>query len=208
MAFLNDKNMYTRKIQVYKWEKYRLLTVIEEVTQRWRYRFFLCRCDCGNKTIVRLSELRKTDGTKSCGCAKIKHWLCFSKIYTIYVNIVVRCNNEKADNYKYYGWRGIKCEWKVFEDFKNDMMESYNTHYKHNSWDTTIDRTDVNWNYNKDNCRWLTMKEQQANRTNNIIYKWKCLAEWIDTLNLNYNVVYRKIKTHWWSIEKALWLKE
>jgi hypothetical protein len=78
-------------------------------------------------------------------------------------------------------------------------------------WETykewlTIDRIDVNWNYNKQNCRWITNKEQQRNKTNNhnITYKWetKTLSEWSDILKINYNTLSSRIY-RWMSVDKA-----
>lgn len=90
-----------------------------------------------------------------------KFKLCFT-------NIKQRCNNKNYNKFKYYGWRWIKCEWSSFEEFKNDMYESFLTHCKE-FWEkqTTIDRIDVNWNYCKNNCRWATFIEQNNNKRNN-----------------------------------------
>lgn len=76
-----------------------------------------------------------------------------------------RCKYKSNASYKNYGWRWIVCEWKTFEEFKDDMYESYLEHVK-KFWEkqTTIDRIDANWNYCKDNCRWATYSEQNRNK--------------------------------------------
>lgn len=130
---------------------------------------------------------------------RIKHWLSYSNIYMRYYHIKERCENVKNKRYKNYWWRWIQCEWKTFEDFYQDMWETYK------EW-LTIDRIDVNWNYNKQNCRWITNKEQQRNKTNNhnITYKWetKTLSEWSDILKINYNTLSSRIY-RWMSVDKA-----
>lgn len=69
-----------------------------------------------------------------------------------------RCNNPKNPKYKDYGGRGVKvCErWNDFALFLEDMGERP-TGY-------SIDRKDVNGNYEPNNCRWATAKEQRANQ--------------------------------------------
>lgn len=55
------------------------------------------------------------------------------------------------------------------------MLDSYT------EW-LSLDRIDNNWNYCKDNCRWVSMKEQWVNRRNNLIYKWKSISQWVELL--------------------------
>mgnify|MGYP001605568036 FL=1 len=74
-----------------------------------------------------------------------------------------RCNNPKNHKYPIYGARGIKCLWNKFEDFRDDMYESYLEHVKEFGKNTSIDRIDVNGHYCKENCRWATAKEQSIN---------------------------------------------
>lgn len=90
------------------------------------------------------------------------------KFYRCYYNIRTRCEKEKSKNFKNYWWRWIKNEWHSFEQFKNDMYESYLKHCEE-FWakETTIERINVDLNYNKINCRWATIKEQAINRRNN-----------------------------------------
>lgn len=69
---------------------------------------------------------------------------------------------------KYYKDKGISVERNTFQDFINDMYESYLEHCKlHWEKNTTIDRIDNDWNYCKENCRWATYKKQSINTSNN-----------------------------------------
>ena len=76
-----------------------------------------------------------------------------------------RCTEECRRWYHNYGGRWIKVLWKSFEEFRDDMYESYLEHIKE-YWEkeTTIDRIDVDWNYCKENCRRATLKEQANNK--------------------------------------------
>ena len=77
-----------------------------------------------------------------------------------------RCTYTKDKSFKYYGGKGIKVEWQNLEDFKRDMLVSYEKHLKrHGEKNTTIDRIDNNKNYCKENCRWATKKQQIANQS-------------------------------------------
>ena len=75
----------------------------------------------------------------------------------------MRCNNPKNHKYPRYGGRGIKFLWNSFEEFRDDMHESYLEHVKKFGKNTSIERIDVNGHYCKGNCRWATAKEQSEN---------------------------------------------
>lgn len=100
-----------------------------------------------------------------------KKWAENNKEYNIlrrtYYLLRRRCNNPNDVKYPIYGGRWIKCERPTLQDFLNDMSESFYQHVKEYwTWrkNTQIDRIDNNWNYNKDNCRWVTALENNHNR--------------------------------------------
>jgi len=87
-------------------------------------------------------------------------------LYKKYLLIQTRCNNKKAHNARSYYLKGIKVEWKSYEDFKIDMQDSYDKHVlEFGRRETTIDRIQNDKNYCKSNCRWATFKEQAQNKT-------------------------------------------
>lgn len=98
----------------------------------------------------------------------------YGELYYRFRGIKNRCQNKNQKDYHYYGGRGIKCEWKTYQDFKNDMYESYLEHKKiYGKNNTSLDRIDNNGNYCKENCRWATLKEQYKNKRNTISIRTK-----------------------------------
>lgn len=114
-----------------------------------------------------------------------------------------RCNNNNFKQYKDYGGRGISVceEWYNFENFYNWSMENG---YKD---DLTLDRIDVNGNYEPSNCRWATRYEQQLNRRTNKILTFNgetlTQKEWADKLGFNDTLILNRLNRGW-TIEEAL----
>ena len=116
-----------------------------------------------------------------------------------------RCNNVKDKVYQYYGQLGIDVcnEWK--DNFQTFYDWSINNGYNDK---LSIDRIDVNGNYEPNNCRWVDMKTQRRNthNTRNITIKGvtKCLKDWCNIYNLKYSTVHARLHRLHWNIEKAL----
>ena len=116
-----------------------------------------------------------------------------------------RCSCSTWEDYGNYGGRGITVceEWeKSFEAFRDwAIANGYRD-------DLTLDRKNVNGNYEPSNCRWATLKEQANNtrKSRYIEYKGerKTIRQWADETGINYQTLYSRITTKKWSIEKAL----
>jgi hypothetical protein len=115
-----------------------------------------------------------------------------------------RCNNPNVEHYETYGGRGIS----VCKDWENSFLNFYiwsmNNGYNKN---LTIDRIDVNGNYEPNNCRWVTNKEQARNTRRNRVLTYNnethCISEWAEIKNIKPSTLLRRLDLGW-SIEKAL----
>lgn len=162
---------------------------------------WICRCDCGNTTKVRGSNLL-SGGTKSCGClqkeiarnALFKHGDKNSRLYTIWCHMRHRCECVWEEGYPNYGGRGIS----VCSEWRNSY-EAFKTwaHQSGYSDKLTIERIDVNGNYCPANCRWATPKEQNLNKRNTIRIEYKgetkTQTEWAEFFNCRPERVCRTI---------------
>ena len=169
---------------------------------------WVCKCDCGNTVEVIASSLRKGD-TKSCGCLRQEimknnphnHHLCKTRLYVVWTNMKNRCYDEKNEKYKDYGKRGIKVcdEWLGTDGFVEFYKWAYSNGYndKAPKGQCTLDRIDVNGNYEPSNCRWVSNSIQALNKRNTIYLTIhgikKPLVEWCREYHVNCGMVRRRI---------------
>ena len=133
------------------------------LTHTGKKRLWSCQCVCGAIRDIQASNLL-SGSSKSCGCKRprnITHGLSKKKSpeYLAWKNARSRCNNSNRKDYIDYGGRGITvCErWNDFEKFLEDMGKRPSSQH-------SLDRREVNGNYEPDNCRWATKQEQVLNR--------------------------------------------
>ncbi len=181
---------------------------------------WLCKCDCGNTIIVSGNHLR-TSHTRSCGCLQKevcsnikhsqKHGMSHTRIYKIWSGIKRRTNPNsiyKTTTYRNYIGRNIK----MYDEWKNDFKKFYDWAMANGYQDNlTIDRIDVNGNYEPSNCRWTTMKIQQNNRRNNVVIEYNnekhTVSEWNEIMKFPPKLLYNRIRRGW-NLKKALTTKK
>lgn len=171
---------------------HRLTAVEYKGNQMW-----LFRCDCGNEIIRRGSSVRFGE-IKSCGCLhseksrengrnRATHGESKSKLYNKWSKMKARCYRKTCKDYPNYGGRGIKVcdEWMTYENFR-DWAISQGYSENKDPFEQTIERIDVNGDYEPSNCKLANMKEQQNNRRNNhmvtIRKQTRTLQQWIDLI--------------------------
>ena len=175
--------------------------------------YFLCRCDCGREFYARCRDFSRK---KSCGCmtseliskGSIKHGGSFDRLYHVWDSMKQRCDNPKNRGYKNYGGRGISvCPgWYDYQTFREwSLSNGYDETAKRG--ECTLDRIDVNGNYEPSNCRWVNTVTQGNNRRDNITIthngETHTVAEWARIIGMNKSTLKRRLLCGW-SEEDAL----
>lgn len=182
-----------------------------------------CQCDCGNHIIVNADNL-KSGHVKSCKCLRketstdrivqqgrfnIKHGLAGTKIYYAWHSMLERCYNPRNGNFRNYGARGIT----VCDEWRNDIQAFYKWAMQ-NGYDKqaeglscSIDRIDVNGNYEPNNCRWVNQVVQANNRRTNKLFVYKgntyTMAELARKTGVNYGLLKNRL-LHGWAVDMAV----
>lgn len=189
--------------------KFSRLTAIKQVKKGKRLAYH-CICDCGNTINVTSNKLY-SGHTKSCGCYNLEslknrsttHGKSKTRLYHIWGKMKTRCRNPKTPTYKWYGGKGVSVcdEWQEFQPFYDWSIANGYTEK------LTIDRINVNGNYEPSNCRWVDMKTQMNNQTSNVLVtyndKTQTLSQWANELDINAKTLYTRFE-RCWSIEEAL----
>ncbi len=160
--------------------------------------YWLCKCVCGEETIVQRSNLR-SGSTKSCGNHNTNdhfktHGMWNTPEYNSWRCMKARCLNPNHNSYPDYGGRGIKiCErWlNSFENFYEDMG-------CHPGPDYTLERLENYGDYEPDNCIWADWDQQANNRSNNrrLYYNGENLTmmQWSRKLGIPRTTIYNRLR--------------
>ena len=182
-------------------------TVIEFSFIKNGFAYWKCRCKCGKEKDIS-GVLLRNKRIKSCGCLRLEkistHNMSKTKIYQVWRSMIRRCGDPNHQAYKNYGRRGIKvCKrWQGKNGFMN-FLEDMGIPEK----GLTLERTNNNLGYFKENCMWATMKNQRRNSRQNKFVEYDnkkmCLSEWAEIRNINRTTInFRLLRG--WSIGEAL----
>ena len=195
-------------------KKFNMLTVIEPVhtvlpngNKQW---FWHVRCDCGNERVIKPRDILNNHYV-SCGCynkspdkkTNKTHGESHTRLHNIWCSINNRCNPNNKNNER-YGKRGITIceEWHDYTKF----AEWARSHGYEDG--LTIERIDVNGNYEPSNCKWIPMPKQARNRTTTRWVEYQgetmSLAEAAERAGLKYKEVHYRIHKLGWTLEDAL----
>lgn len=125
-----------------------------------------------------------------------------SLTYRSWQRMINRCENPNSDSYQRYGSVGVKVcnKWHSFSEFLKDMGERKSVDY-------SLDRIDYRGNYEPNNCRWATSKEQARNKKSNRVIsffgKTMCLMDWSIYLGTPYETIQSRLRRGW-GIKKSL----
>lgn len=174
-------------------------TVIEKgVTKEGSHNpIWVCRCSCGTEKNVIQSTLLN-GSSKSCGCkahigkkgVNQTHGMSKTRLYKEWLSMRSRCRRpiRKSRTYK---------NTSVCDAWENDFVSFMNWAYKNGYADNlTIDRIDNSKGYSPDNCRWITIEEQQGNKTNTVFIEYEgkkyCLRSLCAKLNFPYKLAHQR----------------
>ncbi|RYG99961.1 MAG: hypothetical protein EON58_01990 [Alphaproteobacteria bacterium] len=198
-------------------EIYNRLIVLREDPPANGRRRVRAQCICGKETVVSVSALR-SGHTQSCGCLAAEtaamngragtiHGMGNHPLSYVYCGMISRCENPSNLTYGFYGGRGIY----VCEEWKADRAAFFDwaiqSGYRKG---LQLDRIDNSGPYSPKNCRWVTSKENNANkRTNRIIEAFgerKCLAQWADDprCSITPAIIAQRVDKLGWDAERAI----
>ncbi len=186
----------------YLGKRFTMLTVIKQMPSKNNFSMWLCKCDCGNETIVSGNSLSKKN-TQSCGCLSgVQHRMTNTPEYNSWQAMIERCRNKNTVRYDRYGGRGIiVCErWlESFLNFYEDMGSKPSP--KH-----SVGRINNDGNYEPSNCEWQTQDIQMKSMSRNVflMYNGEKLiqSDFARKFGVRQHTVSKYIKNH--SVEEAI----
>lgn len=171
--------------------------------------YWICLCDCGKISNARPDAL-KSGTVVSCGCyhrevssgigsvINLKHGLSKTRLFKIWSGVKSRCNNPNSPAYKNYGGRGIY----ISKEWEHNFEAFYEWSIKNGySDDLQIDRIDNNGPYSKENCRWVTSKENGRNKRSNKKVtingiSYCSISEASEKLGISYTSIHGRMKRY------------
>ena len=191
-------------------QRFARLVVLSQ--KEWAIRSsWVCKCDCGNETVVFTSHL-SSGHTTSCGCARNDairkanrtHGLSSSGAYKSWSEAKYRCTNPDSWAWEDYGGRGI-----AMHPLWADSFEAFYEELGPRPDGCELDRIEVNGNYEPGNCRWLHYSLQNRNKRSNVrLSDGRCLIEVAEDMGVEYHSFYHAYVTKGFSLEKIATMRE
>lgn len=191
-------------------DRFGKLTIMSEPYHRGKYLYVDCKCECGSTKMIRESSILNGN-SRCCGClartgTRKKHGLRNHPLYNTHHDMIRRCYDEGRKDYKHYGARGIVvCDrWRDEQAGLANFIEDMGERPKGGE----LERIDVNGNYNKENCKWLTRRGQTNNTRFNKIIRYRgysmTLSEWAHLLGVPATSLRDRVEKLNHGIEEAL----
>ena len=211
--------MRTKSVKDLTGQRFGKLVALEPIGQdKHKNVIWRCKCDCG-RVHETVSRSLVNGAAKSCGCYKggkfrnkqgeEHHGGSNERLYRVWGGMLNRCYDPNRKEYKNYGGRGIEVcdEWKEsYSAFRSwALANGYDP--KLSGIECSIDRIDVNGNYEPSNCRWIPMSEQVANTRTTIHLDYRghsiTLREASRISGIDSKTIWGRIKRGW-TVEKAI----
>lgn len=205
----------TEKIPIKVGDRFGRLFVVSNPIRRNNAMVYECVCDCGNVSYVARNNL-KSGNTKSCGCYKAfmtgkrsrTHGKSQTLLHHKWRGMKDRCFNPNNIEFKNYGGRGITVYPEWVHDFSAFYKWSMKNGYKES---LSIDRIDVNGNYEPSNCRWVDRDVQSNNKRTSFLITYNgqtlTVTQWSKIVGIDRRTIADRIKRFGWSAEAALNVK-
>lgn len=154
---------------------YEIVKILDErrVTPTAALKLAFVRCvQCGADQTMLLQNAVKANNDRRPHCPSCLrdtfHYMTDTRFYRIWRGMVSRATDPGCSDYGHYGavGRGVCDDWLNFNNFHRDMIDGYRD-------DLMIERVDNAKGYSKENCRWATNMEQQANKNNNRVLHYQ-----------------------------------
>ena len=207
-----------KRANIQEGDRFGYLTVIREVEPNITpcgtvQRKFLCRCDCGNE-VIRLRSTLQNNQKTSCGCMeltigdrtrKYNKEQTSSFLYSTWQGMKQRCIDPNSSHYHRYGGRGIT----ICEEWLNDYSKFYEWAMANGaSKELTLDRIDINGNYEPSNCRWADVETQMNNTSQNRFIEYNgeklTVIQWARKTGIKEGTIRRRLDSYGYSVAEAL----
>ena len=176
-------------------------------------RKFLCKCDCGNHVIRMRSTLQKSKN-QSCGCKQLTladRTRKYTKeqresfLYSTWHGMRQRCLDPNSSHFANYGGRGVI----ICEEWLNDYTKFYDWALENGACkQLTLDRIDLNGNYEPSNCRWADAETQMNNTTQNRFIEYKgerlTVTQWSRKTKIQEGTIRARLDKYGYSVGQAL----